>query len=201
MKTTIPKGAIIMDMLDKESWPKYMNADKTGQIPISTLAEVEAMLVEAQTFFSQGDMAAAHQAFRKVLVAVAYCEAELQRKRQIVTECAERLLVALPKIGAPLELCFSELEASSGFCRLYAFQIAKRSERQRLVTVIADRIPMHDDPSAFDVDMPETEDVDMPETESKMLPFVRQGKIPRNAACPCGSGKKFKVCCGKSGKK
>ena len=26
-------------------------------------------------------------------------------------------------------------------------------------------------------------------------------KIPRNAPCPCGSGKKYKACCGKSGPK
>ena len=26
-------------------------------------------------------------------------------------------------------------------------------------------------------------------------------KIPRNAPCPCGSGKKYKHCCGKSGPK
>ena len=26
---------------------------------------------------------------------------------------------------------------------------------------------------------------------------IPQGKIPRNARCPCGSGKKYKHCCGK----
>ncbi|MGA2661047.1 MAG: SEC-C metal-binding domain-containing protein, partial [Verrucomicrobiota bacterium] len=28
-------------------------------------------------------------------------------------------------------------------------------------------------------------------------PFVRQPKIGRNDPCPCGSGKKYKNCCGK----
>jgi preprotein translocase subunit SecA len=28
-------------------------------------------------------------------------------------------------------------------------------------------------------------------------PFVRQPKIGRNDPCPCGSGKKYKKCCGK----
>jgi preprotein translocase subunit SecA len=32
-------------------------------------------------------------------------------------------------------------------------------------------------------------------------PFVAPKKIPRNAPCPCGSGKKYKNCCGKSGPK
>jgi uncharacterized protein YecA (UPF0149 family) len=33
--------------------------------------------------------------------------------------------------------------------------------------------------------------------EQKALPFKRFGdKIGRNDPCPCGSGKKFKKCCG-----
>ena len=32
-------------------------------------------------------------------------------------------------------------------------------------------------------------------------PLIAQKKIPRNAPCPCGSGKKYKNCCGKSGPK
>ena len=30
---------------------------------------------------------------------------------------------------------------------------------------------------------------------------VTEKKIPRNDPCPCGSGKKYKQCCGKSGPK
>ena len=29
----------------------------------------------------------------------------------------------------------------------------------------------------------------------------REKKVSRNAPCPCGSGKKYKDCCGKSGPK
>jgi len=32
-------------------------------------------------------------------------------------------------------------------------------------------------------------------------PMIAEKKIPRNAPCPCGSGKKYKNCCGKSGPK
>ncbi len=32
-------------------------------------------------------------------------------------------------------------------------------------------------------------------------PIIAKKKIPRNAPCPCGSGKKYKNCCGKSGPK
>ena len=37
-----------------------------------------------------------------------------------------------------------------------------------------------------------------PEQEDKAQPFVRDGqKVGRNQPCPCGSGKKYKQCCGK----
>ncbi|MCC2256044.1 SEC-C domain-containing protein [Ruminococcus sp. CLA-AA-H200] len=36
------------------------------------------------------------------------------------------------------------------------------------------------------------------QAEEKQKPYVRtQPKISRNAPCPCGSGKKYKHCCGK----
>ncbi|MEG1930145.1 MAG: preprotein translocase subunit SecA [Anaerovorax sp.] len=39
--------------------------------------------------------------------------------------------------------------------------------------------------------------VNVPEREKKQVPIVREGeKIGRNDPCPCGSGKKYKNCCG-----
>ncbi len=35
----------------------------------------------------------------------------------------------------------------------------------------------------------------------ELEPTVKEKKIPRNSPCPCGSGKKYKSCCGKSGPK
>ena len=37
--------------------------------------------------------------------------------------------------------------------------------------------------------------------EQDLKPIIKEKKIPRNAPCPCGSGKKYKNCCGKSGPK
>jgi len=34
-------------------------------------------------------------------------------------------------------------------------------------------------------------------TQAAKTPFVREQKIGRNDPCPCGSGKKYKQCCGK----
>jgi uncharacterized protein YecA (UPF0149 family) len=40
-------------------------------------------------------------------------------------------------------------------------------------------------------DVPEPSS-EIPEQNEKVI----KGKIPRNAKCPCGSGKKYKHCCG-----
>ncbi len=37
--------------------------------------------------------------------------------------------------------------------------------------------------------------------EAKMQPYIAEKKPKRNDPCPCGSGKKYKNCCGKSGPK
>jgi preprotein translocase subunit SecA len=39
------------------------------------------------------------------------------------------------------------------------------------------------------------------EPQEPRQPIKAEKKIPRNAPCPCGSGKKYKNCCGKSGPK
>ncbi|MEA2019696.1 MAG: preprotein translocase subunit SecA [Campylobacterota bacterium] len=45
----------------------------------------------------------------------------------------------------------------------------------------------------------ETEDISLSSDEQPKQ--VIEKKIPRNSPCPCGSGKKYKQCCGKSGPK
>ncbi len=53
--------------------------------------------------------------------------------------------------------------------------------------------------TAFSFRMPSVEDIDFVRQEPKLVvPFKRPvGKVGRNAPCPCGSGKKYKRCCGK----
>ena len=40
------------------------------------------------------------------------------------------------------------------------------------------------------------EDSDITEEEPAQIPFVNETKVGRNEPCPCGSGKKYKKCCG-----
>ncbi|MDX2503851.1 MAG: preprotein translocase subunit SecA [Gammaproteobacteria bacterium] len=55
----------------------------------------------------------------------------------------------------------------------------------------------HDDVNALG-DSASNMETDVTEGEDKAKPFVREGqKIGRNQPCPCGSGKKYKQCCGK----
>ena len=56
--------------------------------------------------------------------------------------------------------------------------------------------------SAGQLEAPEGEGQSGPETQAKAkpAPFVRDNrKVGRNEPCPCGSGKKFKQCCGRAG--
>ena len=55
----------------------------------------------------------------------------------------------------------------------------------------------HDGVNALGDDGSSSDEAD-DDTENKAQPFVREGqKIGRNQPCPCGSGKKYKQCCGK----
>ena len=56
--------------------------------------------------------------------------------------------------------------------------------------------------SAGQLEAPEGEGQSDPDTQAKAkpAPFVRDNrKVGRNEPCPCGSGKKFKQCCGRAG--
>ena len=45
------------------------------------------------------------------------------------------------------------------------------------------------------------EDITLSSEEDEKKPIVMEKKVPRNNPCPCGSGKKYKQCCGQSGPK
>ena len=51
--------------------------------------------------------------------------------------------------------------------------------------------------SNFEIQKTEELKNDTPKTNPKNLEIKSFNKIPRNSKCPCGSGKKFKHCCGK----
>ncbi|GIR63594.1 MAG: hypothetical protein CM15mP68_2600 [Pseudomonadota bacterium] len=55
--------------------------------------------------------------------------------------------------------------------------------------------------SAGQLEAPEGEVSPIPRRRpGKPAPFVRDNrKVGRNEPCPCGSGKKFKQCCGRAG--
>lgn len=59
-----------------------------------------------------------------------------------------------------------------------------------IVSFIADHPPYNDDLDDWDI----FDDDDAPPT----VPEPDKPKVGRNAPCPCGSGKKYKHCCGNS---
>ena len=55
------------------------------------------------------------------------------------------------------------------------------------------------DTSAIDTITPVGESAPNKTSDSKPQPIVNNGpKVGRNDPCPCGSGKKYKNCCGKN---
>ncbi len=68
-------------------------------------------------------------------------------------------------------------------------QRRRESEQQKMTF-------QHQEVSGLDQDNNEGEA--QQKEQEKAAPFVREGgKVGRNAPCPCGSGKKYKQCCGK----
>ncbi len=72
---------------------------------------------------------------------------------------------------------------------------------------VLDRIKtMHNEVDAFRQSAPQIEEqpkaqmpkMNNPHPETKTQPVVNADKIGRNDPCPCGSGKKYKKCCGKN---
>lgn len=52
--------------------------------------------------------------------------------------------------------------------------------------------------TVFSFQMPSTHDIDfVGETSISHMPVAGERKVGRNEPCPCGSGKKYKQCCGK----
>jgi preprotein translocase subunit SecA len=66
----------------------------------------------------------------------------------------------------------------------------ERKEEKRRVDFI------HDDVSAFSQEAIAT---NAPEGPKKKMPVKTEKVAGRNEPCPCGSGKKYKKCCGKEG--
>ncbi|MDI9490573.1 MAG: SEC-C domain-containing protein [Clostridiaceae bacterium] len=65
-------------------------------------------------------------------------------------------------------------------------------------------IAMHDVKADWLYNIPAWDDIIEPEKQQEMLyewrqsKIVRVDKVGRNEPCPCGSGKKYKKCCGKN---
>lgn len=155
MENTIFKKSLISDMEDQDDLNKRMPLFKAGKLEPYDISEVETILQEAETAFSKKAMKDADKAFRKVLVYAAHCDGDIKRKRQIVDLCVRRLMIARVQLGIGLTLLFSELHLEQGVCHIYAFEIQKESNVQRLISVIADRKIVHSDSPMLGVMPPE----------------------------------------------
>ncbi|MDD5454433.1 MAG: preprotein translocase subunit SecA [Candidatus Ratteibacteria bacterium] len=87
----------------------------------------------------------------------------------------------------------------------YLFKVKITEERKPENVLASDRMRfLHPDAASprrnatASNQMPDTQ-INRPQTDEKITPFRRaQPKVGRNDPCPCGSGKKYKKCCGKN---
>lgn len=80
---------------------------------------------------------------------------------------------------------------------LFRFEMVSLKEENHLQDTVRD-LQLHTQKSYFPESAPKPEE-QVPEEEQtleKTLPFIAEKKAGRNEICPCGSGKKFKKCCG-----
>ncbi|MBQ6948048.1 MAG: SEC-C domain-containing protein [Firmicutes bacterium] len=59
----------------------------------------------------------------------------------------------------------------------------------------AGQVPAGNHPQAGPA-MPQA--VNVPPREGKQMPVKKEATVGRNDPCPCGSGKKYKKCCGRN---
>ncbi len=71
---------------------------------------------------------------------------------------------------------------------LQMVRLRSREEQERETAAMLERMQEQQD-----------EGLKFNQREGEDAPAVREKKIPRNSPCPCGSGKKYKDCCGKKG--
>jgi len=194
---TLPRDSFLVDLEDQSTMSEIGEALKGGEGPRVPLEQVEALLDQAERSVATGHLEEAERTFRKVLWSVAYCEMGLARKRAIVSRCVQQLLMVRPPLGKPPTLQFSDI-TRGGIVHMYHFEIAEKADRDRLARVIADREVAHDGPSIAE-SCAETERGPLRMGQRlRKAPLLSRTTPPRNAPCPCGSGWKYKNCCGKS---
>ncbi len=81
-----------------------------------------------------------------------------------------------------------------------SYLVSKDMNPQDIENLLARSNTLHRDVSAFDgtaVQQPQEQHPSPPPREQKIQPRTVDVKVGRNDPCPCGSGKKYKKCCGK----
>ena len=73
-------------------------------------------------------------------------------------------------------------------------------EQQQVQNRLAGATASHGKPGENSDERPElaSKEASAPKAPEPRTPVTNSGKIGRNEPCPCGSGKKYKNCCGKN---
>ena len=124
-------------------------------------------------------------------------EREFEKQKRLHPDFFEKLGVSIEDLNSFEQTSFDELPDNI----LSAFNSLSKREQKELMDIM-ERIALDPDAMGFDPDG-DDDDYDDPfyeYPESFEQPYVRtERKVGRNEPCPCGSGKKHKQCCGRSG--
>ncbi len=113
---------------------------------------------------------------------------------QLFQELIERIKVETMKILHTLELRFEEPEVDADIMEfMKALEESKGKSIEEIMGLIPE-VPNDMEEKSVDEIMKELE------AKTAMLQEEFKTKVKRNDPCPCGSGKKYKNCCGKSPK-
>ena len=113
---------------------------------------------------------------------------------QLFEELIERIKVETMKILHTLELRFEEPEIDDDLMEfMKALEDSKGKNIEEIMGLMPE-VPANMEEKSVDEIMKELE------TKTAMLQNELKTKVKRNDPCPCGSGKKYKNCCGKSPK-
>ena len=106
------------------------------------------------------------------------------------TEAAQPGLPPVPEVAldlAPVESVLADADGAA------ALVVSLQADADGALASLASACPVPAEPT------PTPEPTATPEPESKKKPVTADGrKVGRNDPCPCGSGKKYKNCCGKA---
>jgi len=205
--------------LEKEAQAEFEQAIRLNPEEVSSLNQLGDLALEA------GDQQKAIKYFQQVLRHARNCDYLKERERRRIVDNTLQCLLEMDALNQVLETLAMENRLtrsaeSTATVYLTQFDLDQDADRQQFIEMFLDR-PEDHPPQGKTLLIPPfmeaarfpgmetvleyhpelTDDImeEAPDEFERLSPILREStKISRNEPCPCGSGKKYKRCCGKN---